>query len=456
MSRRKYTFQQRLEVVMHYFATDEGYRLTSARFNVPRTQVRIWVAAYDAYGEEGLKPRDKGVSIAPDIRVEAVKAVLTGQISQTQAAAKFNVAGSASVGKWMKVFSEHGEEGLRSLRIGKKRALHMIDDPVALEAALERSKDKRIQELEQKVRRLELRILYLKKFESLSSIRDKVRIIDELRQHYSFEQLLQIAQIPRSTFYYHLKALRSPGKYDEVKCRIKEIYDENQGRYGYRRIALALRREGGALNHKVVQRLMNVLRLKAAIRVKRYSSWRGEHGRAADNILQRNFKASRPNEKWVTDVTEFAVNGRKLYLSPIIDLFNNEVISYSISERPTMPMIDEMLIKAFARMDPNSKPVLHSDQGWQYRHRWYQYQLRDFGVTQSMSRKGNCLDNACVECFFGTLKSECFYLGKFKDIDELKDAIEDYIRYYNTRRISLKFNGLSPVEYRLKFHPLRI
>lgn len=146
---------------------------------------------------------------------------------------------------------------------------------------------------------------------------------------------MQIAQIPRSTFYYHLKALHSPGKYDEVKCRIKEIYDENQGRYGYRRIALALRREGGTLNHKVVQRLMNVLRLKAAIRVKRYSSWRGEHGRAVDNILQRNFKGSRPNEKWVTDVTEFAVSDRKLYLSPIIDLFNNEVISYSISERPT-------------------------------------------------------------------------------------------------------------------------
>jgi DNA-binding transcriptional ArsR family regulator len=136
----------------------------------------------------------------------------------------------------MKVFSEHGEEGLRSLRVGKKRALHMIDDPVTLEVALERSKDKRIQELEQKVRYLELRCL--KKVESLSSVREKVRIIDELRQHYPFDQLLQIAHIPRSTFYYHLKALHSPGKYDEVKCRIKEIYDENQGRYGYRRIAL--------------------------------------------------------------------------------------------------------------------------------------------------------------------------------------------------------------------------
>ncbi|MDR6616521.1 hypothetical protein SB6424_02933 [Klebsiella pasteurii] len=115
------------------------------------------------------------------------------------------------------------------------------------------------------------------------------------------------------------------------------------------------------MNHKVIQHLMNMLRLKAAIRVKRYSSWRGEHGRAADNILQRNFKARRPNEKWVTDVTEFAVSGRKLYLSPIINLFNNEVISYSISERPTMPMIDDMLMKAFARLDAGINPVLHSD-----------------------------------------------------------------------------------------------
>ncbi len=141
--------------------------------------------------------------------------------------------------------------------------------------------------------------------------------------------------------------------------------------------------------------------------------------------------------------------------APIIDLFNNEAISCSISERPTMPMIDDMLMKAFARLDAGTNPVLHSDQGWQYRHWWYQYQLREFGIIQSMSRKGNCLDNACAECFFGTLKSESFYTSKFKDIDELKIAIEDYIRYYNTRRISLRFNGLSPVEYRLKSYPGR-
>ncbi|HHA2302458.1 TPA: IS3 family transposase [Enterobacter asburiae] len=456
MPGRKYSFEERLQVVMHYFASDEGYRLTSTRFNVPRTQVRIWVAAYQAHGEEGLKPRDKGISIDPEIRIEAVKAVLSGQISRTQAATKFNVSGAASIGKWVKVFHEDGEEGLRSLKVGTKRASYMAAHPELAEAAEERSKARRIHELERKVKFLELRILYLPKAESLSSIRDRVRVVDELRLSYPLEQLLDAAQIPRSTFYYHLKALRSPGKYDEVKCRIKEIYDENLGRYGYRRITMALRREAGAINHKVVQRLMTTLGLRAAIKVKRYSSWRGERGRAVDNILQRNFKASRPNEKWVTDVTEFAINGRKLYLSPIIDLFNNEVISYSLSERPTMPMIDDMLIKAFARLDEDSKPVLHSDQGWQYRHQWYQYQLREFGVLQSMSRKGNCLDNACAECFFGTLKSECFYIRKFNDIDELKVVIEDYIRYYNTRRISLKLNGFSPIEYRLKTYPLRI
>ena len=166
MTKRKYTFEQRLEVVMHYFATDDGYRITSARFNVPRTQVRMWVAAYDAYGEEGLRPRDKGVSIDPEIRIEAVNAVLSGQISRCQAATKYKLAGSASISRWIDVFDKHGEEGRRSLRVGKKRTPEMLDDPLAVEAAREQSKDKRIQELERKVRFLELRVLYLQKLKA--------------------------------------------------------------------------------------------------------------------------------------------------------------------------------------------------------------------------------------------------------------------------------------------------
>ncbi|SRP84319.1 IS150 ORF2 [Shigella flexneri] len=230
---------------------------------------------------------------------------------------------------------------------------------------------------------------------------------------YPLDELLRAAEIPRSTFYYHLKALSKPDKYADVKKRIGEIYHENRGRYGYRRVTLSLHREGKQINHKAVQRLMGTLSLKAAIKVKRYRSYRGEVGQTAPNVLQRDFKATRPNEKWVTDVTEFAVNGRKLYLSPVIDLFNNEVISYSLSERPVMNMVENMLDQAFKKLNPHEHPVLHSDQGWQYRMRRYQNILKEHGIKQSMSRKGNCLDNAVVECFFGTLKSECFYLDEW-------------------------------------------
>lgn len=268
--------------------------------------------------------------------------------------------------------------------------------------------------------------------------------------------LLKAAEIPRSTFYYHLKALSKPDKYADVKKRIGEIYHENKGRYGYRRVTLSLHRDGERINHKAVQRLMGTLSLKAAIKVKRYSSYRGEVGQTAPNVLQRDFKATRPNEKWVTDVTEFAVNGRKLYLSPVIDLFNNEVISYSLSERPVMNMVENMLDQAFKKLKPHEHPILHSDQGWQYRMRRYQNILKEQGITQSMSRKGNCLDNAVVECFFGTLKSECFYLDEFSNISELKDAVTEYIDYYNSRRISLKLKGLSPIEYRTQTYVPRV
>lgn len=233
-----------------------------------------------------------------------------------------------------------------------------------------------------------------------------------------------------------------------LKDKISEIYHHHKGRYGYRRITLSLRRQGLQVNHKTVQRLMTELSLRSLIRVKKYRAWKGETGKAAPNILSREFSASKANEKWVTDVTEFSVQGKKLYLSPVLDLFNREIISYSLWERPVMEMVNIMLSDAFSKLSPEDAPLLHSDQGWQYRMAGYQAQLKAQGMTQSMSRKGNCLDNAVMENFFGTLKSECFYLSEFNNLDELKKAIEEYIHYYNNERISLKLEGLSPVEYR--------
>lgn len=254
--------------------------------------------------------------------------------------------------------------------------------------------------------------------------------------------------MPRSTWYYHLSALKRPDKHASLKGKIGEIYHYHKGRYGYRRVTLSLRKQGWVVNHKTVQRLMGELCLKALIRVKKYRSWRGNTGTAAPNILSRDFSAQRANEKWVTDVTEFPVQGKKLYLSPVLDLFNGEIIAYSMSERPVMKMVDTMLAKAFSRLCEGERPLLHSDQGWQYRQASYKEKLKAQGMTQSMSRKGNCLDNAVVENFFGTLKSECFYLQQFSSTEELKSAIEEYISYYNNERISLKLKGLSPVEYR--------
>lgn len=270
----------------------------------------------------------------------------------------------------------------------------------------------------------------------------------ELRHRFPLVVLLRFAGLARSSFYYQQKALQVSDKHGELKTRIRDIFNRHRGRYGYRRITAELRRQGLCVNHKTVQKLMVGMQLKSLVRPKRYKAFAGAVAEAAPNHLQRDFEAAQPNEKWVTDVTEFKVNNRKLYLSPVMDLYNREIVSYEIAERPLPTMIESMLTKAFDRLDPNERPILHSDQGWQYRMPAFRQRLVRKGLVQSMSRRGNCLDNAAMESFFGTLKCELFYVSKFESIETLKDALHDYIRYYNVDRIKLSLKGLSPVEYR--------
>lgn len=193
---------------------------------------------------------------------------------------------------------------------------------------------------------------------------------------------------------------------------------------------------------------MNELGIKSSVRKKRYRSYKGEVGTIADNIIARNFKTEKPNQKWATDVTEFALFGAKLYLSPIIDLYNGEIISFNLAHHPTLEQTMDMLKKAFKKIPDNTNLILHSDQGWQYQHKNYQYCLKQKGIIQSMSRKGNCLDNAVIENFFGHLKSELLYLQKFDSMEHFKKELEEYIDYYNNDRIKLNLKGMSPVQYR--------
>jgi putative transposase len=272
--------------------------------------------------------------------------------------------------------------------------------------------------------------------------------VHELRRQYPVAVLVKVVDLAKSSFYEWDKARQREDKHGDVKDRIKAIYNHHKGRYGYRRIAYALQQEGAKIHQNTVQRLMTQLGLKSLQRPKKYKSFRGEVGRTAPNELQRQFNASKPNEKWVTDITEFKVGDQKLYFSPIKDLYNGEIVTYTMSTRPMLELVTDMMKKGIRKLKRADKPMLHSDQGWHYQMPGFRKLLDDRDLVQSMSRKGNCHDNASMESFFGVMKSECFHLMKFDTIDQLKQELIAYVKYYNFERISLVLGGLSPVQYR--------
>lgn len=270
-----------------------------------------------------------------------------------------------------------------------------------------------------------------------------------MRQVHTLSLLLEAAELSRSTFYYQNHVLAHPDQGEaDLRERIRAIYDQSQGRYGYRTVTLELANQGHRANHKRVQRLMGEMGLKSRVRVKRYRAFKGAANIVVGNDLNREFQAERPNQKWVTDVTEFKVQGMKLYLSPIMDLYNGEIVAYQIKRQPVFDLVGQMLEEAISKLSPDERPMIHSDQGWQYQHENYRHMLEKHSLKQSMSRRGNCLDNAAMESFFGTLKSEFFYLNSFDSIESLEAGLVEYIQYYNEERIKLKLKGLSPVKYR--------
>lgn len=252
----------------------------------------------------------------------------------------------------------------------------------------------------------------------------------------------------KSVYYYWLKASSKADPYQGAKEHIAQIFNTHRGRYGYRRVHSELSNQQRYLNPKTVQKLMGQLGLKSTVRPKRYQSYKGSVGKVAPNLLERKFEASKPNQKWVTDVTEFNIKGERIYLSPIFDLYHQEIISYEIADRPQISSVMQMLQSAFKQLGPKDKPMLHSDQGWQYQMGQYRQAPQKQGVTQSMSRKGNCLDNAVMENWFGVMKTEFCYRKRFESVESFKTELQEYIHYYNHDRIKQKLKGWNPVQYR--------
>lgn len=277
----------------------------------------------------------------------------------------------------------------------------------------------------------------------------KVQALIALKADFPLPVLLQVSGLARSTFFYHQSRLQTPDPQKALKTAVTEIFTTNHGRYGHRRIHTELLKQGWMLAKKTVLKLMRSLGLTCRVRRrKRYNSYQGEQDIAAPNLLNRDFDATAPNQKWVTDVTEFSVGDRKLYFSPVMDLFDRQIISHTIGTSPNLELTNTSLREALTSLQPGQYPLVHSDQGFQYRHASWRALLEGAGAVQSMSRKGNCYDNAVMENFFGHLKEEMFHRVRFISTDALAAHLNEYIHWYNTDRISTKLKGLSPVQYR--------
>ena len=267
-----------------------------------------------------------------------------------------------------------------------------------------------------------------------------------LKAEHSLTDLLRAAALPRSTFFYHQARLDAPDGHAELKAEIRRIFDRFAGRYGHRRIRDELRKGGWMVSKKTVLKLMRQLGLRCTIRRrKRYNSFKGEVGTIAPNLLTRDFMATGPNQKWVTDVTEFTVGDRKVYLSPVMDLFDRQIIGYATGLSPNLDLTNTSLRQALTTLRPGDAPIVHSDQGFQYQHLSWRRLLTEAGGVQSMSRKANCLDNAVIESFFGHLKDELYCNTTYLTVDALIAAIDAYIAWFNTERAHSTLKGLSPV-----------
>ncbi|EFO9432777.1 TPA: IS3-like element IS1397 family transposase [Escherichia coli] len=444
----KHSFEVKLAAVNHYLAGHAGIISTAKLFQLSHTSLSHWINLFLLHGPQALDCRHRR-SYSPEDKLCVVLYALGHSESLPRVAARFNIPSHNTVKNWIKGYRKSGNEAF--IRRRKEKSMTRSDDTHENEANMTP------EEMKNELRYLRAENAYLKAMQEHllekkpPGAGEKTKVIRSLRCGHCQSDLLKAAGLARSTLYYQLSLQKAKDKYADVKQLIASIFHEHRGCYGYRRIHCELQKRGLKFSGKTVRKLMQQLGLKSPVRLKKYRSYRGNMGLAAENILQRQFKAEAPCEKWVTDITEFRAGGQKLYLSPILDLFNGEIVAWETACRPTEELVKRMLNKGLESLAEGEKPLLHSDQGWHYRIKSYQSALADKGLVQSMSRKGNCLDNAVMENFFGHLKEEMYYRRDYRSVEELENAVNEYITYWNQKRIKLSLGGLSPVEYRTEY-----
>ncbi|MEO8014159.1 MAG: IS3 family transposase [Polaromonas sp.] len=450
-SKPKYSNEQKKVAAQHYL--DHGRCLvgTLTALGYPcRDTLAAWV--------EDLYPQTKHPVVGKArsaLRSQALKqaAVIELCIRQTsaQAIAQKLAVSRGTLYKWKNQLL--GREALASMKPNNDPP----PDPERTEL------EQQVQSLQRDIRKLQLEHDLLKKANELLkkglgvdlpllSNQEKTRLVDALRDTYALPELFAELDIARSSYFYHRARLRLADKYADARLAITDVFERNHRCYGYRRLRAALGRHKFSLSEKVVRRLMKQECLVVAAKKRRkYGSYLGEISPAPDNLINRDFQAAAPNEKWLTDITEFHIPAGKVYLSPMIDCFDGLVVSWTIGTRPDAALVNTMLDTAIETLaNSDDWPVVHSDRGAHYRWPGWLTRMGDAKLIRSMSRKGCSPDNAACEGFFGRLKTELFYPRDWQatTLEQFIQAVNAYICWYNEKRIKLSLSFLSPLEYR--------
>ncbi|EIA3595180.1 IS3 family transposase [Listeria monocytogenes] len=456
----KYSFGFKLNVVQEYLGNKGGYRYLAKKHGIKTDQqVRKWVNAYQQFGIEGLLRKQKNRHYSFQAKLNAIELYQTSELSYREIANQIGLNNPALIASWMKKFREDGADGLSKMKgrppkmATQKRKKSVQDNLTQLE------------KLEKENRMLKIELSYLKELRRLR-LEDE-RKMRELHESFTVSddgfrltEILETLRFPKSTYMYWQKHLNRENPTEEIEKELKDIRQAHPN-YGYRRMTQELKRRGFQINKKKVQRLIQKVGLQVRSftrKSRKYNSYRGNVGKMAKNLVKRHFYTAIPHQKITTDTTEFKyfetdssgiLRQKKMYLNPFMDLYNSEIISYNISERPTAQAIMTGLEEAIKQTsDCSYRRTFHSDQGWAYQMPAYSSALKKHRIFQSMSRKGNCLDNSPMENFFGLLKQEIYYGKIYPNYNELKQAIKNYIHYYNQYRMKEKLHWQSPIEFR--------